>query len=41
MWNDPEVGIDWPALEGDDVLDPAKVILSDKDKLHPAISSLR
>lgn len=41
MWNDPEIGIEWPALEGDDVFDPSKVILSDKDKLHPSLSSLR
>ena len=30
MWNDPEIGIDWG-----DVTD---VILSDKDKCHPALS---
>ena len=41
MWNDPEIGIEWPALEGDDAFDPTKVILSDKDKLHPPLSSLR
>ncbi|MDO4537832.1 MAG: dTDP-4-dehydrorhamnose 3,5-epimerase [Coriobacteriales bacterium] len=41
MWNDPEVDIEWPALEGDEAFDPAKVVLSDKDKLHPSISSLR
>lgn len=41
MWNDSEIGIEWPALEGDDVFDPSKVILSDKDKLHPPLSSLR
>ncbi len=35
MWNDPAIGIEWPALEGDAVFDPAQVILSDKDKLHP------
>lgn len=41
MWNDPEVGIEWPALEGDESFDPAKVILSDKDRLHPPLASLR
>lgn len=41
MWNDPAVGIVWPALEGDDAFDPAKVVLSDKDQLHPPLSSLR
>lgn len=35
MWNDPAIGIEWPALEGDAAFDPAQVILSDKDKLHP------
>lgn len=35
MWNDPAIGIEWPALEGDAVFDSAQVILSDKDKLHP------
>ena len=41
MWNDPEVGIEWPAFLGEKTLDPAKVILSDKDKIHPALSSLK
>lgn len=41
MWNDPEVGIEWPALEGDQAFDPAKIILSDKDRLHPPLASLR
>lgn len=38
MWNDPAIGIDWPPLQGDDVLDASKVILSEKDKQHPAFS---
>lgn len=41
MWNDPEVGIEWPAFLGEKTLDPVKVILSDKDKIHPALSSLK
>lgn len=41
MWNDPEVGIEWPALEGNQAFDPAKIILSDKDRLHPPLASLR
>ena len=41
MWNDPAIGVDWPALEGDDALDPSKLVLSDKDKAHPALSSLK
>ncbi|MBQ9042203.1 MAG: dTDP-4-dehydrorhamnose 3,5-epimerase [Eggerthellaceae bacterium] len=35
MWDDPAIGIEWPPLPGDDALDPSKVILSEKDKLHP------
>ena len=41
MWNDAELGIEWPAFLGEKTLDPAKVILSDKDKIHPALSSLK
>lgn len=36
MWNDPAIGIEWPALQGDESFDSTKVILSEKDKLHPA-----
>lgn len=35
MWNDPTIGITWPALEGDIAFDETKVILSNKDKHHP------
>ena len=41
MWNDPELGIEWPAFLGEKTLDSSKVILSDKDKIHPALSSLK
>ena len=41
MWDDPEVGIDWPALQGDEVFDPSKVVLSDKDKVNAALKDLR
>ena len=37
-WNDPAIGIEWPALEGDEVFDPSKVILSDKDLLHAGLA---
>lgn len=37
MWNDPAIGIEWPALQGDEAFDPAKLILSDKDKLYPLL----
>lgn len=36
MWNDSALDIEWPALEGDDAFDPTKVILSERDKEHPA-----
>ena len=35
MWNDPAIGIEWPALQGDAAFDESKIILSDKDKVHP------
>lgn len=38
MWDDPTIGVEWPPLPGDDAFDPAKVILSDKDKAHPPFS---
>ena len=41
MWNDPAIGIEWPPLEGDEVFDPAKIVLSDKDQHHPGLDSLR
>lgn len=40
MWNDPAIGIEWPALEGDAEFNPNKVILSEKDKLHPSIPEI-
>lgn len=41
MWNDPEIGIEWPPLIGDKLFNPAKLVLSDKDRLHPSFSRLR
>ena len=35
MWNDPEIGVDWPIPEG------MEIKLSDKDKLHPPFSELK
>lgn len=35
MFDDPAIGIEWPPLEGDAEFDPGKVILSDKDRVHP------
>lgn len=40
MWNDPEIGVDWPALEGEETLDETKLILSDKDEIYPSLSNL-
>ena len=34
MWNDPAIGIEWPAMQGDETFEPEKVQLSDKDKRH-------
>lgn len=41
IWNDPSIGIEWPALEGDDVFDPSKVILSERDRRHPPLEYYR
>ncbi|WP_072371297.1 dTDP-4-dehydrorhamnose 3,5-epimerase [Thermophilibacter mediterraneus] len=41
MWNDPQIAVAWPALEGDDAFDPSKLVLSDKDQAHPGLDSLR
>ena len=41
MWNDPEIGIVWPAFLGEKNFDPARIILSDKDKVHPPLSALK
>ena len=41
MWDDPAIDITWPALQGDAQFDAAKVVLSEKDKLHPPFSSLQ
>ena len=38
MWNDSSIGIEWPALLGDEVFDSRKVILSDKDRKHPCLA---
>lgn len=36
MWNDPALGIQWPAMEGDVAFDESKIILSEKDTRHPS-----
>ena len=35
MWNDPEIGVEWPMPEG---LTEKDLILSEKDKVHPGFS---
>ena len=35
MWNDPDIGIDWP------ISDDMVILLSEKDKKHPSINSLK
>lgn len=35
MWNDPELGIEWPPLSGDESFDSSKIVLSEKDQHHP------
>ena len=40
MWNDPTIGIKWPPLEGDSIFDAAKLVLSEKDKVHPLLKML-
>lgn len=40
MWNDSAIGIKWPAMQGDAEFDESKVILSDKDKVHPAFKKM-
>lgn len=39
MWNDPAIGIEWPAMEGDSVFDETKIVLSEKDRAHPAFEA--
>lgn len=41
MWNDPKIGIEWPALYGDDHFDGSQLVLSDKDRRHPPLSALQ
>lgn len=38
MWNDPDLGIEWPPLKGESMFDPEKIILSEKDKHHPSFN---
>ena len=40
MWDDPALAIAWPPLEGDEVFDAGKIVLSEKDRRHPSFSNL-
>ena len=40
MWNDPAIGIEWPALWGDDAFDARKIVLREKDKSHRSLGAL-
>ena len=40
MWDDPEIGIDWPPLQGDAEFDLSKIVLSEKDRRHPLLKEL-
>lgn len=37
IWNDPQIAIVWPPLEGDASFDADKLILSEKDRRHPTL----
>jgi dTDP-4-dehydrorhamnose 3,5-epimerase len=39
MWNDPALGIEWPAMDGCTEFDASKIILSEKDKDYPAFGA--
>lgn len=41
MWNDPIINVEWPPLEGDAIFDETRIILSDKDRAHPPLASLK
>lgn len=36
MWNDPKIGIKWPALEGDASFDESQLVMIEKDLNYPA-----
>ena len=39
-WDDPAVGIVWPALSGEAAFDPKKIVLSDKDARHARLPEI-
>lgn len=36
-WDDSQIGIRWPPLEGEEEFDPTRIILSEKDRHHPQL----
>lgn len=40
IWNDPDIAIAWPSLEGEDAFDPDEIVLSEKDRRHPTLREL-
>lgn len=37
MWNDPAIGVEWPAMKGDDVFCEDRIQVSEKDKQQPSL----
>ena len=40
MWNDPDIGIEWPSFGDGEALDLSKIVLSDKDQHHPSLADV-
>ena len=41
MFNDPALGIEWPALQGCSSFDESQIQLSEKDKVHPSFEEFK
>ena len=41
MFNDPAIGIEWPALQGSSSFDESQIQLSEKDKVHPSFEEFK
>ena len=37
LWNDPAIGIEWPAMRGDERFVAGRLLLSEKDKRYPPL----
>ena len=40
-FDDPDIGIAWPPLDGQETFDASLVLLSDKDRVQPRLSEIR